>query len=36
MDDDWGTEPRMAAVKVSLRDALTSTTSAMAGSIGSP
>jgi hypothetical protein len=44
MDDDWGTEPRIAAGKVRLRDVLkprktvsiTLTTSVIAGSTGSP
>ena len=44
MDDDWGTEPRIAAGKVRLRDvssrerpsSITLTTSVIAGSTGSP
>jgi hypothetical protein len=44
VDDDWGTEPRIEAAKVRLRDVLkperpsliTLTTSGMAGDIGSP
>jgi hypothetical protein len=44
MDDDWGTEPRIEAGKVRLREcssrgkpsSITLMTSAMAGSIGSP